>query len=132
MHITADEAQAHVAHKRAGQQACLTEDLKAVADAQNGSAGAGKLLDGVHHGREAGDGSGPRHTIAVKLGGSGDVTQTHLAWENTKTLPYVPTMLARGEYAYSVNDIGNRRHAYNFFGRRFVEFNNSFRRCDFL
>jgi len=54
----------------------------------------------------AGDGSGPRHTIAVKLGGSGDVTQTHLAWENTKTLPYVPTMLAQGEYAYSVNDIG--------------------------
>jgi outer membrane protein assembly factor BamB len=54
----------------------------------------------------AGDGSGPRHTIAVKLGGSGDVSQTNLAWENTKTLPYVPTMLARGEYAYSVNDIG--------------------------
>jgi outer membrane protein assembly factor BamB len=54
----------------------------------------------------AGDGSGLRHTIAVKLGGSGDVSETHLVWENTKTLPYVPTMLAKGEYAYSVNDRG--------------------------
>ena len=54
----------------------------------------------------AGDGSGPRHTIAVKLGGSGDVSETHLLWENTKSLPYVPTMLGVGSYFYSVNDFG--------------------------
>jgi len=58
-----------------------------------------------------GDGSGLRHAIAVKLGGKGDVSQTHLAWENTerkadRALPYVPTMLGQGEYVYSVNDFG--------------------------
>ncbi len=53
-----------------------------------------------------GDGSGLRHAIGVKLGGKGDVSQTHLAWENTRDLPYVPTMLGQGEYVYSVNDAG--------------------------
>lgn len=53
-----------------------------------------------------GDGSGTRHALAVKLGGSGDVSQTHFGWENTKSLPYVPTMLAQGKYVYSVTDKG--------------------------
>ncbi len=56
--------------------------------------------------QSAGDGSGARHAIAVKLGGKGNVTETALAWENTKNLPYVPTMLSQGEYVYSVNDKG--------------------------
>jgi outer membrane protein assembly factor BamB len=54
----------------------------------------------------AGDGGGDRHAVAVKLGGTGDVSATHLAWENKKTLPYVPCMLAQGDYLYSVNDKG--------------------------
>lgn len=29
--------------------------------------------------------------IAVRAGGRGDVTETHLAWEGTKGLPYIPT-----------------------------------------
>ncbi|HTU23229.1 MAG TPA: PQQ-binding-like beta-propeller repeat protein [Gemmataceae bacterium] len=56
----------------------------------------------------SGDGSGVRDTIAVKLGGKGDVTSTHLAWENRKNQPfsYVPCLLARGDYLFSVHDKG--------------------------
>src|SRR5262249_49569608 len=45
-----------------------------------------------------GDGSGDRHTIAVKLGSKGDVTATNLVWENNKPryFAYVPCFLARG------------------------------------
>jgi outer membrane protein assembly factor BamB len=54
----------------------------------------------------SGDGAGDRHAIAVRLGGKGDVTSTHLAWEDRRAFPYVPTLLARGEYVFSVNDQG--------------------------
>ncbi len=54
----------------------------------------------------SGDGSGERAMIAVKLGGEGDVSATNLAWENRKTFPYVPTLLASGEYLFGVNDDG--------------------------
>lgn len=56
----------------------------------------------------SGDGSGARDTIAVKLGDKGDVTGANLAWENRKNYPfsYVPCLLARGEYLFSVHDKG--------------------------
>jgi outer membrane protein assembly factor BamB len=54
----------------------------------------------------SGDGSGARHTIAVRTGGKGDVSKTHLVWEMKKDFPYVPTMLVRGDYIYSVKDQG--------------------------
>ena len=44
--------------------------------------------------------------IAVKAGGRGDVTETHLAWKLTKATAYVPTPLAWGEYLYWVDDKG--------------------------
>jgi len=53
-----------------------------------------------------GDGSGDRHLIAVKAEGKGDVTKTNLVWENKKTFPYVPTLLARGDHLYYVTDKG--------------------------
>lgn len=53
-----------------------------------------------------GDGSGLRHASAIKVGDKGDVTSTNLLWENKKTLPYVPTLLAQGEHIYFVNDLG--------------------------
>jgi outer membrane protein assembly factor BamB len=40
----------------------------------------------------SGDGGGPRHAVAVKLG-----TTPTLAWENHKDFPYVPTILAWGK-----------------------------------
>jgi outer membrane protein assembly factor BamB len=49
---------------------------------------------------------GPRHATAVKVGGKGDVTATHLAWEDKKGFPYVPTMLIWGEHLYFVNNDG--------------------------
>jgi outer membrane protein assembly factor BamB len=54
----------------------------------------------------SGDGSGARHMVAVKLGGKGDVSKTHLAWEEKKSLPYVPSMLFSQGHLYTVNDKG--------------------------
>ncbi len=56
----------------------------------------------------SGDGSGARHTIAVKLGGKGDVTSTNFVWENRAKYPfsYVPCLLARGDYLYNLQDKG--------------------------
>jgi outer membrane protein assembly factor BamB len=50
----------------------------------------------------SGDGNGPRHMVAVKLG----TTPTKL-WENLKDFPYVPTPLAWGKHVYFVNDKGS-------------------------
>ena len=58
MHLLADVLEAGVAHQRAGQQAGLGEDLKAVADAEHKATGVGEVFDGLHDGREAGDGAG--------------------------------------------------------------------------
>jgi outer membrane protein assembly factor BamB len=54
----------------------------------------------------SGDGAGDRHLIAVKLGERGDVSGTNLAWENRKSFPYVPCLLAKGDHLYSVTDKG--------------------------
>src|SRR3954452_2767318 len=53
--LAADEAQGRVGQERAGQQARLAQDLKAVADAEHGAAVAGEVEHRRHHGREAGD-----------------------------------------------------------------------------
>jgi outer membrane protein assembly factor BamB len=57
----------------------------------------------------SGDGSGARHLIAVKSGGTGDVSATNLAWEwrKNRPFPYVPTMLTWGDHLYFVNDRGD-------------------------
>jgi outer membrane protein assembly factor BamB len=42
---------------------------------------------------------GKNSVFAVKAGGSGDVTKSHLLWTNKKGLPYVPTgIVYRGQY----------------------------------
>jgi outer membrane protein assembly factor BamB len=50
--------------------------------------------------------TGPRETVAVKLGGSGDVTKTHLAWDQKADFPYVGCLLVSGDHLYFVNDSG--------------------------
>ena len=57
----------------------------------------------------SGDGNGSRHMIAVKAGGTGDVSHTNLVWEWNKDrpFPYVPTMLTWGDHLYFVNDRGD-------------------------
>ena len=44
----------------------------------------------------SGDGGGARDTVAVKVGGTGDVTDTNLVWQRRQTFPYVPSMLIAG------------------------------------
>lgn len=54
----------------------------------------------------AGDGDGSRAMIGVKLGGQGDVSGTHLAWELSGNTPYVPCALVVGGHLYTVTDDG--------------------------
>lgn len=54
----------------------------------------------------SGDGGGARQTVAVRVGGKGDISRTHLAWEKKKAFPYVPTMLVYGDHLFLVNDNG--------------------------
>ena len=51
-------------------------------------------------------GSPEKKSLAVKLGGTGDITETHIAWRNERTMPYVPTPLLLGDYLHVINDLG--------------------------
>jgi outer membrane protein assembly factor BamB len=44
-------------------------------------------------------------TLAIRPGGAGDVTQTHLAWKANTGSPFIPSPLLYGDYLYMVNDI---------------------------
>lgn len=44
-------------------------------------------------------------TIAVRPGGSGDVTATHVAWKIAEDSPFVPSPLLLGDYLYTINDM---------------------------
>jgi hypothetical protein len=56
--VAADEAEAGVAHHGAGEEAGFEKDLETVADAEDKAAVSCEFSDGVHDGREAGDGAG--------------------------------------------------------------------------
>ena len=44
--------------------------------------------------------------MAVKLGGHGDVTASHVAWTINKSAPHTPSMLLEGDELYMVSDGG--------------------------
>ena len=46
-------------------------------------------------------------TLAIKPGGNGDVTRTHLAWESPRGSPFVPSPILYGEQLYMVNDMAS-------------------------
>ena len=46
-------------------------------------------------------------TLAIKPGGSGDVTGTHLEWKTTRGSPFVPSPILYGDYLYQLNDISS-------------------------
>jgi outer membrane protein assembly factor BamB len=48
---------------------------------------------------------------AVKLGGKGDVTSTHIAWEQRKGTPTQPSLLYAKPYVYAITD-GGIAHCY--------------------
>lgn len=56
----------------------------------------------------SGDGAGDRHMVAITAPKSGDVTETALVWEKKKETPYVPMVLAQGEYLYWISDKENK------------------------
>ena len=58
MNVFANKVQIAITNECAGQQACLAEDLKAVTNTEHEAATFGKLLDGIHYGRKAREGSG--------------------------------------------------------------------------
>jgi len=49
---------------------------------------------------------GKNRLVAVKPGGSGDITETHVAWEKKKGLPYVPSALFYRGNVFTVKDGG--------------------------
>ena len=63
---------AGVAHERAGQKTCFTQDLKTIADANDQAAGRGKLTHLVHDGRKLGDGAGAQVIAIGKAAGHDD------------------------------------------------------------
>jgi outer membrane protein assembly factor BamB len=46
-------------------------------------------------------------TLAIRPGGSGDVSRTHLAWESPRGSPFVPSPILYGEQIYMVNDMAS-------------------------
>ena len=44
-------------------------------------------------------------TMAIKPGGKGDVTATHVAWTSPKGSPFVPSAIIHGELLYMINDM---------------------------
>lgn len=46
------------------------------------------------------------HLYAVRLGGQGDITSTHVAWKQTKYGPMKPSPLLVGKEIYTVSDSG--------------------------
>lgn len=44
-------------------------------------------------------------TFAIRPGGSGDVTATHVVWSTPKGSSFVPSPLLLGDYLYTINDM---------------------------
>ena len=44
--------------------------------------------------------------MAIRLGGAGDVTQSHIKWEATTSLPHIPTVLVYRGMVYTVRNGG--------------------------
>ena len=46
-------------------------------------------------------------TLAIRPGGQGDVTRTHVAWSTPRGSPFVPSPIAYDGYLYTVNDMAS-------------------------
>jgi len=47
-----------------------------------------------------------RVLLAIRPDGRGNVTNSHVAWKDTKGAPYVPSMIVTGDYLLSINRSG--------------------------
>jgi outer membrane protein assembly factor BamB len=55
----------------------------------------------------------PGPILAIRPGGSGDVTSTHIAWQAPKGAPFVPSPLLYGDELYMINDQAGVATAYD-------------------
>ena len=46
-------------------------------------------------------------TLAIRPGGQGDVTRTHIAWSTPRGSPFVPSPIAYDGYLYTINDMAS-------------------------
>ncbi len=46
-------------------------------------------------------------TLAIRPGGRGDVTESHVAWKTTRGSPFVPSPVLYGDYLYTLNDMSS-------------------------
>ncbi len=53
-----------------------------------------------------GSGGGGNYLVAVRVGGKGDVSESHLAYKLTQAIPYVPTILVYDDRLFLWNDRG--------------------------
>ena len=44
-------------------------------------------------------------TLAIRPGGTGDVTETHVVWKSVKGSPFVPSTIIVGDQLYMINDM---------------------------
>jgi outer membrane protein assembly factor BamB len=44
-------------------------------------------------------------TLAIRPGGRGDVTETHVAWTSPRGSPFVPSSILHGDLLYMINDM---------------------------
>ena len=44
-------------------------------------------------------------TFAIRPGGEGDVTDSHVAWKTQRGSPFVPSPIVVGEYLFMINDM---------------------------
>ena len=46
-------------------------------------------------------------TLAIRPGGRGDVTDSHVEWRTTRGSPFVPSPIMYGDYLYQLNDMSS-------------------------
>jgi outer membrane protein assembly factor BamB len=46
-------------------------------------------------------------TLAIRPGGRGDVTRSHLVWSSARGSPFVPSPIVHAEYLYMLNDMAS-------------------------
>ena len=46
-------------------------------------------------------------TLAIRPGGRGDITDTHIAWSTSRGSPFIPSPVAYDGYLYTINDMSS-------------------------
>ena len=47
-----------------------------------------------------------KHVLAIRKGGAGDITESHIVWRTNKAAPYVPSAVLYGDLLHVVSDDG--------------------------